>query len=246
MMNMNGALPVGETLGRAWDKVRGAKKPFWAAIGLTLLIGFGIGFLSGLLSHVSDMLSLLCNLAGQLVNTLLQMGLLYMGIQRAKDLPINFRQVFRAFDLPIAARVIGVYLIQFLIFLPITFVFIVLPMIFLGGDIAMILSSGASLASFLLVSWYLIGVLACIYLTLRMFISMGFVLETGMNSWQAVKQSFAATRHHELSLLAIVLFQILAIIIGALPVLLGLIWTLPFALIIFGMVYKNLTINPSR
>jgi hypothetical protein len=236
-------LPIGDTVSSAWDKVKGSKKTFWAAIGITVLIGFAIGFISGLLSNYSDIAAGIVNFIGQVVTTLLQMGLLYLGILRGRDAPINFKMMFRAFETPIILRIIGVYIIQFLIFLPVSIIFVFLPIIVYGGEIGNVLSSGLTLSNFLLIAWFVIGALVAIFITLRLMLSMGFVVDQGVNSWSAVKKSFKATRCNELRLLGILVFQIVMIILGVIPLLIGLIWTLPFVLIIYGVTYRKLLAN---
>jgi len=236
-------LPVKETIRSAWDKLYGAKTTFWIAIVISFLIAFGIGLLAGITSSFSDFLTGLINLISQLVSMLISMGLLYIGIQRAKNAPINFKQMFYAFNFPIALRIIGVYAIQFLIFFPLTLLFILIPMIIFGTAMGDAISSGLTLPKVGFIIWGLIGFIITVYLTLRMVLSMGFVLETGVNSWQAIKMSFTVTKHNEWRLLLILIFQIAALIIGAIPLGIGLIWTLPLTLIIYGEVYQRLRVN---
>lgn len=236
-------LPVSETIQAAWEKVGGSKKSFWAAIGVSILIAFGIGLVAGLLSNISDLLAGLVNFIGQIISTLISMGILYMGIQRAKNAPINYKQMFYAFESPIAIRIIGVYVIQFLIFFPLTLLFIFVPMVIFGNALGDTFSSGLNAANFFLVSWILLGVLISLYITLRLLLSMAFVLDQKSTSWTAIKQSYFASRGNEWRLLAILFFQILTILIGGLLLGIGLIWAIPYTMILYGLTYKNLLAN---
>lgn len=233
-------IPVEETIRSSWDRVSGSKKSFWAAIGLSFLIAFGIGLIAGFISNFSDILAAIINIIGQVISTLISMGLVYMGIRRAKDIPIEFKQMFYAFNLNIALRILGVYAIQFLIFFPLTLFFLFVPMLIFGTAIGDTFTSGLNFANFLLVSWGVFGLLIALYLTLRMLLSMAFVLDMNTSSWEAVKMSFRVTSKNELRLLAIVVIQLLALMVGGLLLGIGLIWTMPFSLIVYGMTYKKL------
>jgi uncharacterized membrane protein len=231
---------VRDTITTAWTKVHGAKKTFWAGIGVMLLVAIGFGVVAGLLSGLSQGLAALINLISQVANTLLQVGLVYIGITRAKNMPINFRQIFRSFELPIALKVIGVYLLQMLIYIPVVILFAFLPVFLLGNSMGDVFTSGLTISNFLLITWSLLGIIACVYLTLRMIISTGYAVDQGIAPWTAIKLSFAATEGNVLSLLAIVLFQFLVILVSVLTLGIAFIWTLPYVFIIYGTVYKNL------
>lgn len=234
------SLNAGDTIGKAWDKVYGFKGSIWAAIVITFLVMFCVGFICGLLANVSSILTLIVNITGQVASGLLQIGFIYMGILRAKDMPVSYKDVFHAFEMPIFLKVVGVYVIQFAIYIPITLIFIALPLIIVGPNAKEIVQSGFSMGSLLLVAWFLLGVIASVYVALRMWISLGYVLDQNMSAWNAVKMSFNATADNMCALMVIILVQIASVICGALLLGIGLIWAIPFAAIIFGVTYKNL------
>jgi hypothetical protein len=219
MANTPYLLPVEDTIRSSWGKVKGSKASFWAALAISILISIGFGLITGVLSNISEFLSNLVGLIGQFINTLISMGIL-----RAKNAPINFKQMFYAFNKSLAIKVILLYLLQMLIFLPLVLIFIFVPMMVFGTAIGDTLSSGFSLGNFMLASWIVLGILVGIYLMLRLLLSMGFILDKGVGPWSAIKMSFTASKNNELRLFAIVAFQILAIIIGAIPFGIGLIW----------------------
>src|SRR5438477_89442 len=64
------------------------------------------------------------NFIGEIVLFLVQMGILYIGIQRALDLPITYTQMWRGFRSDMALKLIGLYILQILILLPGIFLFI--------------------------------------------------------------------------------------------------------------------------
>ena len=74
---------------------------------------------------------------------------------------------------------------------------------------------------------------------------MGFVVDQGTNSWQAVKNSFRVTRGNTFRVFIMVVCQLLSMFVGVLLFLFGLIWAIPFAILIYGEVYKRLLHQPT-
>jgi hypothetical protein len=224
-------LPVGETIGIAWDKVKGTKGSVWAAILMTSLIMLGLGFFDWVIRVIAPPIEPFFRIIVQVIGFLLQMGIMYIGIRRAQDLPITYRMMFRTFEGSIAIRVIGVYILQIIIF--------IIPVALIIFSAVLVGRSGAHVAILL----GIFGFVLTIFLCVRMMLSMAFVLDKGTNPWPAISQSFASTKNNFWRLVAIFLAQSIIIIISAIPIFIGLIWTLPFAYILYGLVYKNLSLN---
>jgi hypothetical protein len=241
-------LPVGETISASWDKVKGAKSTFWAVVVFSIVIAFGIGILSAIAGNFSLGFGMLISFIGQLVNVLIQVGLLYIGIQRAKNLPITYKQMFYAFELSRAGKVIGVYLLQFLVLLPVVLLFALLPVLILGPAINTVFVSGVNGTNILLTSWTLIGIIIGLYLSIRMILSLGFILDKNVNAWVAIQLSFDATRNNEFRLICLFIFQIIILMLAAIPFGIGLIWALPLVFIVYGMTYNNMlnNLHPSK
>lgn len=229
-------LPVYETIGKAWKKVYGAKGSLWAALLINILISFCFGFISGLLQDSASFISNIINFVGQVISFLLQLGILYIGIRRAFDLPISYKMMFQACHLDIAWRVICVYLLQLVI--------LIIPIIIMiVSGIMYMQASGVAMFGIIGV---LIGVIVFIFLAMRMSMSMAFVLDKETNPWPAIQQSFKVTRSNVWRLIGISILQMCILIVSVIPLGIGLIWTLPFVFILYGMIYKNLSLNVSH
>lgn len=228
-------LPIGETISLAWSKVKGSKGSIWAALLVSFLIMFALGFFDGVIKATAPSIEFVVKIIIQVVGFLLQIGLLYIGIKRAQDEPITYHLLFRGFESNIALRAIGLYILQVLI--------LIIPlalMLFAAILYGMESTSGRLIISLLL---GVVGFLAIIYLGIRMMLSMAFVLDKGMNPWPAITQSFAATNQNFWRLIAVIILQLLIIAVSAIPLGIGLIWTLPFAYILYGCLYKYLVLN---
>jgi hypothetical protein len=230
-------LPVWDTISAGWDKVKGAKASIWAGLAIVFLVILGFYLLDSMVKHFSSTLGNIITLIAQVIIFLLEMGLLYIGIKRAFDEPISYRLMFRAFEAPITLRIIGVYVLQFLIFLPVIVVSIMSILLLSGQSIL------ATIAGILIL---IIAFFVCIFLAIRMIVSMAFILDQGTNPWPAIKMSFQATRSNVWRLIAVLLLQSLIVIISMIPLGIGLIWTLPFSIILYGVIYKRLLVNTSN
>jgi hypothetical protein len=229
-------LPISDTIKESWDAVYGAKAPIWGGFLLTLVIIFCIGFILGIVSVFAPKLQIIITPIAQIIGVLFQMGLIYMGIRRARGDAISYKLIFYAMDVGMALRIIGLYILQMLIFL--------LPVatIVAGNIFFMMLSIGTLGMVMSIILDVVVGALI-LYISMRMALSMAFVLDKQSGPWEAIKKSFAATEGNVLLLLGAIILQTLIVLISIIPVGIGLIWTIPFSIIMYGMIYKKLSVN---
>lgn len=227
-------LPIGDTLKTAWHKVKGSKGAFWTGIGATILISLGIAMVMvlaaafNLPSFVVDIL----RVAGQVVNNLVALGLAYLGIRRAADLSIDINHVFVGFRWPIFLKLVGAFLL--------IFVFIYL------APLGLYLLSLAFTNPHVQMLWdilFVVAILIELYVFIKLALVLPLVLDKELNPWQAVKQSWHMTRGNFWRLVILFGLMIIFLALGALPFLIGLIWVLPFAYILYGLEYQRLLAN---
>lgn len=223
--------PVRDTLEAAWQKVSGAKATIWAVFGLVILNLLFFGILGGLTeAFVGKMASQIPTLIGMLLQVILFWGLIYIGIQRAKDLPIQYTLFKSVFNLDLFFKMLGVYILQILI--AAATVVIILPVFAIDSD-ALIMKIIAVILS---VIWYVV----LIYVLLRMFFAKAIVIDKRINPWVAIKMSFAMTKGNVWHLFCFGVFCVLALMISLLPFGIGLIWSLPFIYIAYGLAYRRM------
>lgn len=225
-------IPVGETIGIAWDKVSGSKGSFWGAMLVMFLIMFALGFADGIVKLIAPPIEPVLNVILQVVSGILQIGIAYIGIKRAQDAPINYRLMFRSCDGRILALIVGFYILQVLIIL-------VPSLIIVFSTIgAAITENNALRALFILID--VLVSMAIIFYIIRISLSLAYILDQEMNPWAAIKQSYADTRGNFWRITAIICIQMLIIIVSIIPLGIGLIWSIPFGYILYGMIYKQL------
>lgn len=226
-------LPVWDTLSAAWAKTYGSKATFWAAIGILAAIMFGIGILEGMTSKWWGIAGLF-QLIGNILGYFLQLGLVYIGITRAKDLPINYKLMFTALDLQLALRLVGLYILE-------TLIFLIPAALGIAGVFLFKSDSGAGMGFGALL--FIISILASIFIGIRLSLCMAFVLDAGSAPVAAIKQSIAATEDNFWNLVAIFLMLVLLMFASLLTIGIGFIWFIPFAMIAYGEIFKTLRVN---
>jgi hypothetical protein len=229
-MNPHYELPVWDTIKASWSKVYGSKGTFWIAIVVAFIVIFALGMIDGVLKSSAPTIEPIYAFVMQVVTYLIDMGIVYLGIRRAMDLPIAFDQMFRGFQGSLPWKIIGLYILQVLI--------CILPIILMVTSIMLYPIFGTALLS---VIFFIVGFFGIIYLSVRLMMSMGYVLDKEMGPVDAIKASFHATGSNFWNLVAIFLIQTIILAILALPLGIGLIWGLPFAFINYGMIYKSIS-----
>lgn len=231
-------LPVMDTIKLAWSKVYGAKGSIWAGFGIVFVIMFCLGLIDGVFQYAWPNIEPAVGFVVQVVGFLLQMGLVYLGIRRAQDAPINYRLIFRSFESRITIRIIGLYIMQVLI--------LIIPMIFIIVGIVINTADSSSGTLAISILLFILGGVAVLILAVRMMLSMGYVLDRAAGPIEALKLSFAASKSNFWRMLGVTIIETLIIIVSAIPLGIGLIWTLPFGLIVYGVMFNLLTVNNIR
>jgi hypothetical protein len=226
-------IPVMDTINVSWTKTYGAKGTIWTSIAILFIIMFTIGALEGM-SEGSLIASTTLRIIGNALGYFLQLGLIYMGITRAKDLPINYKMIFTAFSLQLILRLVGLYILQTLIFL--------IPVV-LGAVGFFLYSSNGALAMAVGSILSIAGIALLVIIAVRLSLSVAFVLDTNLAPLESIKKSIAATEGNVLNLIGIFILQLLIILLSMIPLGVGLIWSIPFALICYGVIYKELRVN---
>lgn len=223
-------LPVWETITTAWEKVYGAKQTIWAALGIIILISIGFGILQGFTKNAAVVYGIIC-LIGNVVLYFLEFGLIYLGIRRALNLPIEWKMVFRVIsDLPMCLWIVCAYILMILIYIP-------------AGIIAGIGVALLTVSVPLAMIFFILSAVVMFWLSARMILTVAFIIDKGINAIDAIKASFKATRSNVLAIIAVLILQVIIMIISAIPLGIGLIWTIPFSLIVYGLMYQRLLVN---
>lgn len=230
---MKAELPVWDTINASWAKTYGSKATFWAGIGILAVIMFSLGILEGITSKsvgFSGLIQIISNILGYFM----QLGLIYIGITRAKDLPINYKMMFFTFDLQLALYLIGLYILQALIFM--------IPVLICAAGV-FIYMMGNTFATLLGILLIIASIIVTLVLAVRLSLTMAFVLDAASAPVAAIKKSLAATDGNFWNVAGVFLLQMIIFIVSIIPLGLGLIWSIPFSLITYGMVYKTLRNN---
>jgi uncharacterized membrane protein len=232
-------LPVFDTIKTSWKWVDGSKAVFMGALGLIFLISFGAGMISSIFKMLSPHIEILFNFVLQIVIVLLQVGVYYIGLQRAFNKPITATQVFHCLQYPLLFIVLGAYLLQIALFvLPSGLMF--LPTALQNMGIA------SAFLSFIFYTAGIVLTFAAMFVGIRISLFYFFILDQNKNSWEAIKASYLLTEGNFWRMVGVYLLGVLILTISAIPLGIGLIWTIPLMNIMYATIYKQLMENRVR
>lgn len=226
-------LPIRETFESAWEKTKGSKSIFWIALGIIFIISLIIGVIS-YYAKGTDGVEIAINSIGGIIKSLLLLGVTYIGIQRALDLPIHYQFIFKMFNLSMFLRIISLYILQSIIY----------GMIALIGVAAYtVYHSHIPFSLVISILLYFLCAIIGLYVGIRMCLAIAFILDKKCGPWNAIVKSFEATEENFFTLLFFIIIQIAILAISAIPLLIGLIWSIPFLYISYGVLYQKLSVN---
>lgn len=228
MSDFSYKIPVADTLSEAWGKVSGAKATVWAALLIIFATAIIFAVVANIFSTVSPTAENIIKFIGQILIVYFQAGLIYIGIERAFEKPITYKQIFKPLHSPYWWRYILLYILQMLCF--------IIP-------IAILIGAGFIENQTLSALVGLAGIILTIFIAVRISFSIGFLLDQNHLPLQALKASYQVTSGNVWRIIAIMLAQWIIVLISIIPLGIGLIWTLPFCVTVFGVVYKRLVAN---
>ncbi len=231
------------TCQEAWQKVKGTKASVFLVVLTIIGVGFVAGFAGGLIhalisAKAGDFWLAVTNPIITLLSLILSWGIIYIGIQRAAGMPVFYSMIKMAFSFEVIFKMIGFYILMTLILVApflILLAFDFLLQLFMSPDSA-IWKLCFALTSFIY------GVIV-LYLMLRMVLAKAIVIDERKGPVQAIKISFAATKHLCWKLLGFLIIQLLVVIVSVIPLGIGLIWSIPYSAIAYGLVYRKLVKN---
>lgn len=236
-METNYSLPIFETISTAWQKISGSKTTFFTC----LAIFFGIQLCLGIILYfVEDqmILSVIFSVISFFVSCLLTAGIFYLGLRRAFDLPISYEMMFKAFEPDMILKIIGAFILQMIIFIAAPLVVMII-----FSMVARLESTGNDVLRLIIACGYLISFIIAFYLAIRMSLNILFVLDKHVSPLESIKLSFQATQSNVWRLIGLFITLNIINFIAMIPLGIGLIWTMPLAYIVYGIVYKKLLAN---
>ncbi len=225
------SLPVMETVKTAWAKVGGVKGSCWALLGLFILAMVIVGFL-GSLGGKEGVIHFIFSFIGAIIQILAGGSLVYLGIRRAQDMPVSYKMAKDVLNARIILYLIGLYILQILIFIPAGI---------LAGIGAALVHMTSSFVHFFAILCFLASIVLFIYLGVRMWLATGAIVDKNLNSWDAIKLSFKATRGNVWNLIGLYIITFCIVLVCTITIGIGYIWGFPWLLITYGEAYKRLS-----
>lgn len=205
---------ISEVLSEAWQKTSGAKGTFWLAFLIYFAISIGISIAMQLV-----MVAVMMNIQGEGVIVAISIieQLVMNLILTPVAVGILILGIRRSADATIqAGSIMGNYSHMWRLFLTLILIYV---MVFIG---------------------LLLLVIPGIYLAVAYYMAMPLVVEKGLSPWEAMEISRKAVSKRWFTMFFFGIVLSLILLVSMLPIFIGLIWTLPMAMIAYGIVYRNM------
>lgn len=205
---------ISDLLSEAWQRVKGTKGiiigGFLVFYAVLLTASFLIGGFFGLLGAVSD--SPMLAVVAELVIGILASALAYPFMAG-----INMIGIRRAADQPISFNDIFSHF---------------------GRTVPLVITAIISMLLIYLGMFLLI--IPGLYLAIAYMLAIPLVVERGLTPWQALEASRKAITQHWFKVFGLFLLLGLITLISAIPLGIGLIWTIPLFVIAMGVLYRTI------
>lgn len=213
------------TAKEAWAKLEGSKLPILLAALIFAVAQMVIQVIEGLFADAMGPMgaAIVASILSLTVLMPMHAGFMYMGLQRVRGVPLAVNQVFYLFKKDLLVQTwlyyIAIYAIVFVGML-ITAILLYIPVVntFAG----------------------LLAGLVAAYFFIRISFGIFFIFDKNEKALDALKRSYALTGAYVWKLFLAYLLVIVATILGALPLLIGLIWVIPFTYIYIGLIYQKI------
>lgn len=204
---------IGDTLSEAWQKVSGNKMPAFMAFLIYFGVMIGVGVATGLIALLFKAVG---GDAGEVFGALLGQTL-----QTVVAVPLGVGILMLGVRMAIGApaeagSILGYY------------------------DRIVPLLLTTLLLYVMLIVGFLLFVIPGIYLSVAYMFALPLVVDKGLSPWQALEASRKAITHRWFSMFGLFLIIGLVYMLGALCLMVGLIWAMPLGMIAMGIVYRNI------
>ena len=222
----------------SWAAIKGFKATYWGALGycvlvgiLSFLVGFGINYAGQSLFGYSDEIGqAVVNVVITLITLPLIVGMMMLAIRYSADLPVRSKDVFNYYSSYL--RIFGVYVVQW----------VILFVLWFASQVFFELTGATDVNAYKAL-YFVFGAvffLSFIYLAISYMFSLVLRVEKNYGIIQSLEVSRKAISQHWFKMIfALITFEII-VLLSAIPLLIGLIWTMPMFYIMLGILYRTM------
>lgn len=244
---------IRNSIKESWSRVSGFKATaigafvivllFQFVLALILIYGFGLNVMEQPTvpnpSTIQDWSKILApgisNWIIFLVSFPIFYGLYFLGIKRSVNLPVKALMIFGAYRLYL--RLLGVVILQCILWA------IIVGLIALAVLFFFILSSFISITIIGIVMkaiGVIIGLLLLYFFIGLVIFTPYLVMDKKIGVFKSFKLSWRGFKQHGIKIIITFFIMSLIIFVSAIPLGIGLIWTIPLAIILFGVIYRTI------
>ncbi len=230
-------------ISESWKRVKGVKATYWGATLLYVLIYaalIGLGYIATYLyvgSLNADLPAVqisttITRLIAALITLPLPFGIYLLALYHSVNLPIKVKQMLKTYRF-----YWKILVLLAIIYIGVIFITVVTSCVV----IFLLIKTSPITPTWLHYSAFLAGILggfAVAYFSFSLVYAPLLVIEKQLGIFQAIKTSFLAFNQHGLKIIVTMLCLLVILFISAIPLGIGLIWTLPMLYNSMGIFYR--------
>jgi len=237
---------IGNVITESWKRVKGVKATCWGAISLYVLIYLTIIILGLIATYLyagslnPDLTTVkipnaITRILAALITFPLPFGICLIAIRRSVNLPVQAKQMFDTYQhyWKILGTIVILYIVFFLIAFVTLFVIEFLSAIVIKND-----GVTPDWLHGILILISILGGFTGIYFLFALSSAPLLVIEKQLGIFQAIKTSFLAFKQHGLKIIITFFLMTVIYLISAIPLGIGIIWTLPMLFNCSGLLYR--------
>lgn len=210
-------LPIGAILSESWARTKGSKGTVWLAMVLYMVV---LVMVSIALNYVLGLFGV-TYVEGDPRRKLITFQFFSQGLQMFVTMPlwagIAMLGIKLAVGAPVEATEVFAYFKK------------MLPLV------------GTVLLMYVMIAiGFCLLVLPGIYLMVAYFMALPLVVEKNLSPWEALEASRKAITHHWFKFFGLYFVFGLIFVVSMIPLLIGMIWTVPMSMLMMGIVYRTI------
>lgn len=206
---------ISEVLSEAWDKTSGAKGTIFLAIIIYLAVSIGLSIISQIILAI--VASVISNNEAIVLALSFILQILFNFILLPIGVGLTILGIRRSADASIeAGSIMGYFSHAVQLF----FTYVLMMVMILIGLLLLVIPG--------------------IYLSVAYYYAIPLVAEKGLSPWEAMEISRKVVSKRWFTMFFFSIVLSLIVMVSALPLLIGLVWTIPMAIIAYGIIYRNM------
>jgi hypothetical protein len=229
---------IEQVLSESWRGITGFKATAWGGWLIVFVVSLMFGVAFSLISFLSSkffgtspqIFNVVDNIVTFIVTLPLIVGVMMLGVRRSVGLPVKAMDATNYMSS--IWGLVGVYILQAII--------MVIPVLLAAITMSFASGTDMMIVKIMLMLLAVVFFASTLYFAISYTFAMVLKVEKNLSIWGALEASRKGVTQHWFKFFFTLLAMYVFLLIGAIPLLLGWIWLLPMANLLYGVMYRTM------